>query len=557
MNNRNHMKKVYILFLVCIFLAQSAFYVNAQQKKGSKEEINITSSFKPSIIKTGKIEFQPGVIAKDTSPYQFKYPFEVSRFSTTLSPFTVKPLALAQDIKTNAQENFAKIGFGNLRSPFASIAFSDIKENIEQTFGIDHLSAVGSLPDQKISQSSVLGSVKRKFSETQSLGFILGFNRQAFKLYGFDHSRYNLSAADLNQEFNVIRLGSSYRIVTGSEGQTTLAPDLNFDYVMGSGNTSEFSGKFQFPVSVNLSDRTRITAQFDADYSILNDTIKKRTDNYLLKLPVKLSYRKGKINFIGGIIPIVSKDDLLIAPDFTFLYAVNVEGLRFKAGIKNQFELNSLGRLFRINPFLRPPDSISLYSETDYYLGLDWVTTKALQFNFSTGISRFTNMPLFVNYGVTERQFNILYEPILHFFHIKAGAEYLIDENMKFGGEIKYYSRLKQEKYDHPYGFLPLELKAHFKWSPLAPLSLRFNASLWQGAMALPFTNSNPGVGQASFRLKDAADLNLGVDYKLNKKWALWVDLNNIANNRYQRWNRYESFGFNFLAGIRYQFKKQ
>jgi len=46
------------------------------------------------------------------------------------------------------------------------------------------------------------------------------------------------------------------------------------------------------------------------------------------------------------------------------------------------------------------------------------------------------------------------------------------------------------------------------------------------------------------------------VDYNLNKKWTLWIDLNNIANTKYQRWNGYTSFGFNFLLGIKFKFNQ-
>ena len=58
-------------------------------------------------------------------------------------------------------------------------------------------------------------------------------------------------------------------------------------------------------------------------------------------------------------------------------------------------------------------------------------------------------------------------------------------------------------------------------------------------------------------KLQDAADISLGVEYELNKKWALWIDLNNIANSRYQRWNQYPSFGFNFIAGVRLGLNKK
>jgi len=32
--------------------------------------------------------------------------------------------------------------------------------------------------------------------------------------------------------------------------------------------------------------------------------------------------------------------------------------------------------------------------------------------------------------------------------------------------------------------------------------------------------------------------------------------MNNILNNRYERWNQYEVFGFNILGGIVYSFNQ-
>jgi outer membrane receptor protein involved in Fe transport len=70
---------------------------------------------------------------------------------------------------------------------------------------------------------------------------------------------------------------------------------------------------------------------------------------------------------------------------------------------------------------------------------------------------------------------------------------------------------------------------------------------LWKGSKS---TND----AKIDVLVNDAADINVGVDYKLNKKWAIWLDLNNIANAQYQRWNQYDSYGFNLVGGIRYSF---
>jgi len=131
--------------------------------------------------------------------------------------------------------------------------------------------------------------------------------------------------------------------------------------------------------------------------------------------------------------------------------------------------------------------------------------------------------------------------------HLAGEVNYTFTPEMEFRSTINVYAFDAQLSHIEPYGLLPMELKFGFFWKPLKGLTTRVNADLWRGALyRTPVTK----------RLKDAADINLGVDYKLNKKWALWVDLNNIANIQYQRWNQYDAFGFNFIAGLRYSFTK-
>lgn len=307
-------------------------------------------------------------------------------------------------------------------------------------------------------------------------------------------------------------------------------------------------------MTISLSNNLFLNAQLDLSHANLRDTISADRSATLVQLPLQLSLKKEKLQVKGGLSPVFDGNKFTIAPQFKFLYNVNDKGLRIKAGLENTFELNSLRKLSKLNPFLVPPDSIKVFRQSDYYIGLDWVNQKGLQFNFSLGITQFRNIPLFVNAGFTERQFKVLNESMLSAFSLSGGLEYVFDETLKFRTDLKYYAFTDQEDQDHPFGILPLELKSNISWNPIDPLTLRFNAYMWRGSMAIPVSNGNSGGGFPAFRLKDAADLSFGVDYKLNKNWALWVDLNNIANVRYQRWNKYESFGFNFLGGIRYVF---
>ena len=143
----------------------------------------------------------------------------------------------------------------------------------------------------------------------------------------------------------------------------------------------------------------------------------------------------------------------------------------------------------------------------------------------------------------------VLNETQLNAIHLGGEVNYTFTPEMEFRSSINMYAFQNQVSHAAAYGLLPLELKFGLKWKPIKGLTTCVNAEFWRGAIS-----RSPGMPEK--RLKDAADINLGVDYKFNKKWALWVDLNNIANIQYQRWNQYDSFGFNFIAGLRYSFTK-
>jgi outer membrane receptor protein involved in Fe transport len=49
-------------------------------------------------------------------------------------------------------------------------------------------------------------------------------------------------------------------------------------------------------------------------------------------------------------------------------------------------------------------------------------------------------------------------------------------------------------------------------------------------------------------------DINLGIEYRYNKKLSAFVNFNNIAAMNYYQWNKYPSQGFNLLGGLTYSF---
>jgi outer membrane cobalamin receptor len=50
--------------------------------------------------------------------------------------------------------------------------------------------------------------------------------------------------------------------------------------------------------------------------------------------------------------------------------------------------------------------------------------------------------------------------------------------------------------------------------------------------------------------LSGAVDVNIGANYFINKKWNVYLDINNLLNNSYKRWYGYENFGTNIQFGL-------
>lgn len=537
-----------VLWFLLIFTGGN---VAAQDKRGKKEEISITSSFKPSIVKSGKLEFQADSPPKDTTAYRLSYPTLPIQFNTPMSSFIIKPLSFNTTEKQQDKEDiYAKLGFGNLSTPFVSLGYTGRKAKEQFSANLDHVSSKGKLEDQQYAHSSLNFGYKNTIAENRVARVYAGYDRQGYRLYGFDHVlNPSLPSADLRQDFNNFHLGAQYDYLAGDNGSMIIKPELRADFLTASRKQTEFAFRLAFPVSYRINEKLKAAIALDAELASLKKEAKENQSAALVQVPLSFEYSPSSFNVKGSLIPVLKSNKFNLVPNLQVDYSLAETGVKLKIGALNKLDINSLHKLYAINPFLVSPDSLTTFQQTDYYAGVEWLNAKGLQLKFNGGFTVFNNLPLFINGEGTGKEMKVLNEAQLNAIHLGGEVNYTFTPEMEFRSSINMYAFQNQVRYAAAYGLLPLELKFGFLWKPIKGLTSRVNADLWRGALS-----RSPGMPEK--RLKDAADINLGVDYKLNKKWALWVDLNNIANIQYQRWNQYDSFGFNFIAGLRYSFTK-
>jgi outer membrane receptor protein involved in Fe transport len=57
-----------------------------------------------------------------------------------------------------------------------------------------------------------------------------------------------------------------------------------------------------------------------------------------------------------------------------------------------------------------------------------------------------------------------------------------------------------------------------------------------------------------SQKLDPFVDLNLGIDYRYSKQLSAFIQVNNIANGRYNRFVNYPVYGIIFMGGFTFTF---
>jgi hypothetical protein len=96
----------------------------------------------------------------------------------------------------------------------------------------------------------------------------------------------------------------------------------------------------------------------------------------------------------------------------------------------------------------------------------------------------------------------------------------------------------------------PREINLSLRWRLLKDLWLTSDLWSWDGPQFRE-KDGSPEKGDAAF------DLNAGAEFRITKNFNLWIQMNNIFNNKYERWNQYQVFGFNILGGITYSFNQK
>ncbi|MDF2191796.1 hypothetical protein [Paraflavitalea sp. CAU 1676] len=552
MNNKSVLKVV--AMGACFW--GTALAVQAQDTT-KRKTIDITSTFKPVLREAAKINFNAAPPVADTSRPVLNYNIPVQNLYFTYQPAELKPVALQMDSLRNwLYNNYIKVGIGNVHQPYIKAGFSfGNGENSYFNVFANYYNSKGDKPFQKNSLASVGAAGTYKTSKNLEWNGTLGFSSNDYYLYGYKPETLEFSKSDLRQRFQTIEAKVHFRNLEPTEFGLNYHPSLRVS-VFGDNHSAkgrESNTVLNLPLEKTFGDEFAFKLGVTADltnYSV-NTPGKKYTDNNnLYQVGAAVLYKTPNLYIHGGALPTWQNKKFNLLPNLMADITTNDKQLTLQLGYIGYFLKGSYQRFASLNSWIAQPDSLMNTRVSEMYFGLKGSLAGHFSYSAKLGLQKYRDMNLFVNDTTDGKTFLTIYEPQINVVNLHTEVGYLIGEkfNATAGFNLNWFTKVEREM--KAWGMIPIELNVGLRWQMLKDLWFHSDLWVWDGAQYRTKTG-DAHKSPAGF------DVNAGAEFRITKNFNLWLQMNNILNNKYERWNQYEVFGFNILGGITYSFNQR
>ena len=540
----------FYFYCLPVFLFLPALLM-AQRDTTKKQSINIVSSFKPALRTPVKISFSGSQLPADTSRAVKEYVIPSQNLFYAYQAIPLTPLALQQDSNLYlGSRNFIKAGFGNYNTPYANIGLGlgDGKTMLVNVYG-SYISSQGRIKNQDYSMLDVkaTGSYFMKNNEVYAFA---SASRDQYFLYGYDHSLFDPKRNDIRQQFQQINLAGGIRNTVSTRYKISYNPHVQANFFTNKDKLTETTVIVDVPVKkkfgksflLNIDAKADLTRYSTIGFIPSNYNI----DNNVIQVMPSLVYNSPGLIINAGMIPVWNNDKFEYLPNVYAEGRVKEKVFMIQAGWTGRITKNTYRNLSAINPYLALLTEQKNTKEIEFYGGIKATVGSHFNFNAKAGIVHYKDFALFINDNGASGIFNgfkISNESVMHNVRIHGDISYISQDKFTATANLTLNGYTGMQDNAKAWNTVPMEFTGSLRWWPFNKLLLKGDFYMFGGGHYLE-------EGNKSRTFSGGFDVSAGIEYKINKQFGAFINVNNIFDNRYQRWHGYEVYGLNLLGGI-------
>ena len=539
-----------------IFLLPVMFlplFLQAQPDDLPSEEVSVISTFDANLAESERLGVTPELPPLDTSKVQQNYVLPNKYLQVDYPPPKIRPLAMPRDEVQEAYNGYLRLGAGIPTSLFGEAGYHLLMED-QFDLGIDlrhHSANFKKVEHQRFMENMIRGSGTYYFDQGFAVGGNLGYTSDQVHYYAFNFDEELqdsvIQREDVQQQFNTFEVGAN--IFNGERNVGDINYDVGFDFYQLTDNYGSEERGFDLELGGTkwINGDHALSILINTDFTRFEDTAVQSLNNFYLQ--PSFTFHGDAFKVKAGINLVSHEDEFTFFPDLEA--AVNILGnqLAAFAGWNGTFIKNNMRTLSDYNPFINTRFQLENTSYQQYYGGIRG-DIKILQYSARVGVKTADNLALFVPeanpQSLIRRRFDIMYDTAT-IVHLEASISVQPFKGLQVIGTVNnnVYSLTNAEK---AYGLPAFTLNAGFILNTLEnKLNFRGDLFLENG---IPYINDE-GVTD---NLNGLFDLSFGADYSITDNFGLFLQLNNLADNKRERWAGYPTYGINVLAGINLKF---
>ncbi len=540
--------KKHIALVICLLIIGAAARA---QKDLPTEQVSIIKDFDARLLESNKINVPPALPPLDTSSRRFDYLVPQRPHPIAYENPALRPLGMRTVKPEKPFNGFAKLGAGAPNAWYGEAGYSfSAKDRFDGKAWFRHHQANNKkLENQRFANNDARLNFNYYLENNLAVEAMAGYSADRVFFYGYDHDSLQFMPDQVRQEFNLLELGGRFY----NSQRNDL--DINFGIAPRFYLLKDYYANSETGISVDVhvtkwfAQKHALRLGIRPDLTSYKDTADQKLNNIYLQPSFTLHFSILRLKLGGNFVN--NRDEFSIFPDAELLLSVWGEGLQVFGGVTGDLRKNTYRSMSEYNPFLQMRASrLRNTVWREFYGGvkgnMGWFSYEGrVSYSKAADLALFqTQYDSIGRPGITR--FRTIYDTA-QIFGISGVINIQMSDQVSLSGTASYRAfNLSNE--NEPWGLPNLEMNARLLFRPYdGKITVKSELYL---ADDIPFRNQE---NQPNFT-DPLIDLNIGAAMQISNNIGIFLDINNVLNNKRERWLNYPIFGINLLGGVTVRF---
>lgn len=546
---------------ICIFF-MLLFYTMATIAQTGIDDLNFvaTSSFVPTIKDAIKFSDLPEIKDSVKRITNIKYGITSQPMFPKYQVQTIDAAKLQNEPLPKLYHSLLKIGYGPIYNmPYGEFWIANNRSR-DNNYGahLKHFSSTAHLDGVGYSgySDNVINVFGKQFYKKHTLSGDFNYERNVIHYYGYNTDLNKLDDKTFTrQRYQFIQ--PKLQLLSHYTDSTHINHDiqLSFYNLQNLHRESENNIKLDALGSLFIN-KEKLNVGFLTDYynhKQSNDTLNDLIVSLSPSFEAKGKQWHADIGLTGTLDNFKNTTRFYFFPKINVNYNVYENMIIPYAGVSGGLIKNSFRKLSVENPFV---DTTLSYTNTNnkynLFIGLRGNLSSKTSYDAKVSYARYDSLHFFViNYSGTNEVYNrfkTVYDNAT-LLNVSGQLKYQYTEKLHLVAKGNYYL-YKTKNLTHAYQKPDFDLTFSGIYNLQSKIIVRADLFFVGKQWALSQTTVNNELVAKNKQLQGYFDANVEAEYRYSKMLSFFARLNNIASQRYYKWDQYPSQRFNFMIGL-------